>query len=145
MSDDGMNTLEAMIQRPRRVTPSLTGGRRTEAGVASSRPLQVESSPTSEVPTPRRVKVSSSRRSAVRTQEGPDRPTFAARKVQVQLRVEQESWLHAVVADALREGVRVSEADVVRVAVDLLRTGKAGWPELRKAVLAETRERARRR
>jgi hypothetical protein len=53
--------------------------------------------------------------------------------------------LHAVVADALREGVRVSEADVVRVAVDLLRTGKAGWPELRKAVLAETRERARRR
>ena len=145
MSDDGLNKLEEMIQRPRRVTPSLSGGRRTEVEVPTHQPQEVETPPANEVRTLRRVKVSSSRASEVRTGEGGDRPTFAARKVQVQLRSEQEEWLHRILADGLREGVRVSEADVVRVAMDRLREGTAGWSELREAILAETKQRARRR
>jgi hypothetical protein len=50
-----------------------------------------------------------------------------------------------LIADALREGIRVSEGDVLRVAVDRLRTRGAGWAELGEAVLAETRQRSRRR
>ena len=71
--------------------------------------------------------------------------TYAARRGKIQLRSDQEGWLHGLIADALREGVRVSEGDVLRVAVDRLRAGRAGWSELRDAVLAETRSRARRR
>ncbi len=145
MPDDGLNTLEEMIQQPRRVTPSLTGGRRTEPERAAGRTPEVESPPPSDVPMPRRAKVASSRSSVVGTQEGTERPTFAARKVQVQLRSEQEEWLHRILADGLREGIRVSEADVVRVAMDRLREGKAGWSELREAILVETKQRARRR
>ena len=145
MSDDGLNKLEEMIQQPRRVTPSLTGGRRTEPERAAGRTPEVESPLPNEVPKPRHVKVPSSRVSEVSTQEGGDRPTFAARKVQVQLRSEQEEWLHRILADGLREGIRVSEADVVRVAMDRLREGKAGWSELREAILVETKQRARRR
>ena len=145
MADDGLNALEDLIQRPRRVTPSLAGSRRPEAGAAAGRSPEVESPPPHEVPKPRRVKVPSSRVSEVSTQEGTERPTFAARKVQVQLRSEQEEWLHRILADGLREGVRVSEADVVRVAMDRLREGKAGWSELREAILVETKQRARRR
>ena len=145
MADDGLDALEEMIQRPRRVTPSLAGGRRGHAepptsggeGVEASTPPDVATSPLKDVQTARRAKVP--------MREGGDRPSFAARKLQVQLRVEQEEWLHRIVADGLRDGVRVSEADVVRVAMDRLREGKAGWSALRGAILAETKQRARRR
>ncbi len=46
--------------------------------------------------------------------------------------------------DAVRAGVRVSEGDVLRVALDRLREAGATWPELRAAILAETRQRSRR-
>jgi hypothetical protein len=72
-------------------------------------------------------------------------PPYAARRGKIQLRSDQESWLHGLIADALREGIRVSEGDVLRVAVDRLRTRGAGWAELGEAVLAETRQRSRRR
>jgi hypothetical protein len=146
MSDPaGIDKLTELISRPRRVTPSLIGGRRAqELSPNAARPDVVSSAP-------KQVKTSSSRE--VGTAEPPkepapeasSRPVFAARKVQVQLRAEQETWLHTIVATALSQGVRVSEADVVRVAVDRLRTGKASWPELKEAILAETRGRSRRR
>ena len=145
MPDDGLNTLEEMIQRPRRVTPSLAGGRRAEVSAGAGGPPEVASSPPSDGSRSRRANVPSSRPPVVSTQVGTERPTFAARKVQVQLRSEQEEWLHRILADGLREGVRVSEADIVRVAMDRLREGKAGWSELREAILAETKQRSRRR
>lgn len=145
MADDGLDTLEEMIRRPRRVTPSLAGGRPRNAdaptyaggGGKSSSPPAVPTSSHKEVVGPRRTKVA--------MKGGGDRPSFAARKLQVQLRVEQEEWLHRIVADGLRDGVRVSEADVVRVAMDRLREGRAGWSELREAIFAETKQRSRRR
>lgn len=70
---------------------------------------------------------------------------FAARRGKVQLRADQETWLHGLVADAIREGVRVSEGDVLRLALDRLRAGKAEWAELREAILAEIQQRSRRR
>ena len=62
----------------------------------------------------------------------------------VQLRAEQESWLHGLVADAIREGARVSEGTWFGSRSTALRAGGAGWSELREALLAETRARARR-
>lgn len=145
MADDGLDTLEEMIQRPRRVTPSLVGGRRGHADTPTSGGTHVDTSLPPDVPTFPHKGVGQSRRAKVVTRVGGDRPSFAARKLQVQLRVEQEEWLHRIVADGLRDGVRVSEADVVRVAMDRLRERKAGWPELREAILAETKQRSRRR
>lgn len=145
MADDGLDALEEMIQRPRRVTPSLAGGRRGNADTPTSGGTRVDTSLPLDVPTSSPRAVSPSRRAKVETKEGGGRPSFAARKLQVQLRVEQEEWLHRIVADGLRDGVRVSEADVVRVAMDRLREGRAGWSELREAILTETKQRSRRR
>lgn len=72
-------------------------------------------------------------------------PAYAARRGKIQLRSDQERWLHGLIADALRESVRVSEGDVLRVAVDRLRARGAGWTELRESILAETRQRSQRR
>jgi hypothetical protein len=63
----------------------------------------------------------------------------APRCGEVQLRAEQESWLHDLIADAIHEG------DLLRPALDRLRADKAGWSELREAVLEETQARAGRR
>ena len=145
MADDGLDALEEMIQRPRRVTPSLAGGRRGHADTPTSGGTRVDTSLPPDVSTSPPTDVGQSRRAKVAIRGGGDRPSFAARKLQVQLRVEQEEWLHRIVADGLRDGVRVSEADVVRVAMDRLREGKAGWSELREAILAETKQRSRRR
>ena len=145
MADDGLDTLEEMIQRPRRVTPSMAGGRRGNADTPTYAGGGVESSSSLDVPTSPHKAVTALRRTKVAMKGGGGRPSFAARKLQVQLRVEQEEWLHRIVADGLRDGVRVSEADVVRVAVDRLREGRAGWSELRDAILAETKQRSRRR
>ena len=71
--------------------------------------------------------------------------TYAPRRGKVQLRADQEAWLHGLVADAIREGMRVSEGDVLRLALDRLRVGGAGWPDLRDALAAETRARTQRR
>ena len=145
MADDGLDTLEEMIQRPRRVTPSLAGGRRRSADAPTYAGGGVKSSSSPDVPTSPHKEVTAPRRTKVAMKEGGHRPSFAARKLQVQLRVEQEEWLHRILADGLRDGVRVSEADVVRVAMDRLREGRAGWSELRDAILAETKQRSRRR
>ncbi len=71
--------------------------------------------------------------------------TYAPRRGKVQLREDQETWLNGLVADAIREGVRFSEGDVLRLALDRLREGKADWAALREAILAETKARTRRR
>lgn len=73
------------------------------------------------------------------------RPTFAERVSRVQLRADQEAWLRRLLGEAMAAGEHVAEADVLRVALDHLREGKTGWSALREAVLAETRQRARRR
>jgi len=146
MSDPaGIDKLTELISRPWRVTPSLSGGRRAqEQSPTAARPAVVSSAP-------KQVKTSSSREVGTTgpprgpAPEASSRPVFAARKVQAQLRAEQETWLHTIVATTLSQGVRVSEADVVRVVVDRLRTGNASGPELKEAILGETRGRSRRR
>ncbi|MHB1894766.1 MAG: hypothetical protein ACYCTZ_14970 [Candidatus Dormibacteria bacterium] len=60
---------------------------------------------------------------------------YAPRHGKVQLRADQESWLQGPVA--IREGLRVSEGDVLRLVIDRLRADGAGWSELREAVLTE--------
>lgn len=56
----------------------------------------------------------------------------------------RERWFYGPVADLIRDEVRLSETAVLRLALDRLRGERAAWPELRDAVLAETRERGRR-
>jgi hypothetical protein len=117
------------------ITPSLHPKGETPASAV----VPVPPSPRGDTtPSPQRIRPTQS----PRVNSG---PAYAARRGKVQLRSDQESWLHGLIADALREGIRVSEGDVLRVAVDRLRTGQASWPELKEAILAETRGRSRRR
>jgi hypothetical protein len=70
---------------------------------------------------------------------------MAARRSKVTLSPEQDRWMRGILADALRDGVRLSEGDVLKLALDRLRAGVAGWSELREAVLVEAKARTRRR
>ncbi len=72
----------------------------------------------------------------------PGRPVRVAR---LPVTAEQDLWLRTVCASALADGTRLSEATVLRLALDRLRAGGAGWSELRDAVAGETRARTRRR
>ena len=78
-------------------------------------------------------------------QSAASRPTFAERVSRVQLRTDQDAWVRRLLSEAMAAGDHVAEADVLRVALDRLREGKAGWAELREAILAETERRSRRR
>ncbi|MHB8324700.1 MAG: hypothetical protein ACYDHB_09820 [Candidatus Dormibacteria bacterium] len=58
---------------------------------------------------------------------------------------EQDLWLRTVCASALADGTRLSEATVLRLALDQLRDAGATWPELRTVLLTEPRTQVRRR
>jgi hypothetical protein len=53
--------------------------------------------------------------------------------------------MRGILADAIRDGVRLSEGDVLKLALDRLRASKADWSDLREAILTEFRQRSRRR
>lgn len=57
---------------------------------------------------------------------------------------DQDHWLRTVCAAALAEGTRLSEATILRLALDRLRGGSTGWPELRTTILTESKRRSRR-
>lgn len=58
---------------------------------------------------------------------------LSGRLMRVQLNVEQERWLMNVVGDAFKDGRRISETAIVRLAVDQLRQ-QGGWAELRRHI-----------
>jgi hypothetical protein len=68
----------------------------------------------------------------VRRRKVTSRPAGAlsGRLMRVQLTAEQERWLMDVVGDALKSGQRVSEAAIVRLAVERLRQ-QGGWVDVR--------------
>lgn len=57
------------------------------------------------------------------------------------LTAEQDLWLRTVCASALADGTRLSEATVLRLALDRLRQQGAEWADLREVILTETRAR----
>ncbi|MDA8332012.1 MAG: hypothetical protein M0027_12610 [Candidatus Dormibacteraeota bacterium] len=61
------------------------------------------------------------------------------------LNPDQDLWMRGILADAIRDGVRLSEGDVLKLALDRLRASKADWSDLREAILTEFRQRSRRR
>ncbi|MDA8332011.1 MAG: hypothetical protein M0027_12605 [Candidatus Dormibacteraeota bacterium] len=73
------------------------------------------------------------------------RPTVAERVSRVQLRTDQEVWVRRLLSEAMAAGVHVAEADVLRVAIDRLRAGGAGWPGLRVVLTVEATARTQRR
>ncbi len=68
-----------------------------------------------------------------------------ARRSKVTLNPDQDLWMRGILADAIRDGVRLSEGDVLKLALDRLRASKADWSDLREAILTEFRQRSRRR
>ncbi|MHB1527005.1 MAG: hypothetical protein ACYCZN_12145 [Candidatus Dormibacteria bacterium] len=52
--------------------------------------------------------------------------------------------MRGILADALRDGVRLSEGDVLKLALDRLRAHGAGWSDLQADLAAETKARTRR-
>ncbi len=155
--DSMMAKVGGRAQRPPKVpvTPSLhprTWEGQSPASGASDAVSAVDAVPTTSRahdPVPPEADVPRSRRGHRDQGTVAQMPTktagaYAPRRGKVQLRADQESWLNGFVADAMREGVRVSEGDVLRLALDRLRAGGAGWPELREAVAGEIRARTRR-
>ncbi len=137
---DGLAQLTELITKPRRVTPSLTGGRRVAAPVVPSR----EPEPT---PTPRRQSPRPRAGAAPPEPPPPAQPRKAARYVTaglLTLRPEQQAWVRELRVAALRAGDDLALTDLVRVALDRLREAGATWPDLREAILVETRQRSRR-
>ena len=57
---------------------------------------------------------------------------LSKRLMRVQLTPEQERWLMDVVGDAYKDGQRVSEAAIVRLAIERLR--RLGWADLKSEV-----------
>ncbi|MHB1577234.1 MAG: hypothetical protein ACYCX9_12105 [Candidatus Dormibacteria bacterium] len=55
---------------------------------------------------------------------------LSGRLMRVQLTAEQERWLMNVVGDAFKSGQRISEAAIVRLAVEKLRQ-QGGWADVR--------------
>ncbi len=151
---DGLDSMMAKVgsraQRPPKVpvTPSLHP--RTLGGQSPAAPPSEEKSEAAQEPMTPSAQGASTPRGHGDQGKAAHVPTkaggaYAPRRGKIQLRADQESWLNDLVADAMREGVRVSEGDVLRLALDRLRAGGAGWHELRDAVVAETRARTRRR
>lgn len=58
---------------------------------------------------------------------------LSGRLMRVQLTAEQERWLLDVVGDAYKSGRRVSEAAIVRLAVERLRS-QGGWNTIKSQV-----------
>lgn len=116
------------------VTPSLHP--RTRSGQSPASPPSEEMSALAEAP----LSTSAHERTSPMAQA----PIPSGRPVRVArlpVTAEQDLWLRTVCASALADGTRLSEAAVLRLALDRLRAGGGGWPELREVVLAEARQR----
>jgi hypothetical protein len=141
---DGLDSMMAKVgsraTRPPKVpvTPSLHP--RTWSGQSPASPQSEEISALSEAP----LSTSAHERISPKAQA----PIPSGRPVRVArlpVTAEQDLWLRTVCASALADGTRLSEATVLRLALDRLRDAGATWPELRTALLTEPRTRVRRR
>jgi hypothetical protein len=141
---DGLDEMMAKVKgratRPPKVsvTPSLHPRIRAAESPASVPSEEVSALAQAPVSTSADERVSAKAHAPI----PPGRPVRVAR---LPVTAEQDLWLRTVCAAALADGTRLSEATVLKLALDRLRAGGVGWPALREAVLAETRQRARRR
>ena len=148
--DSMMAKVGGRAQRPPKVpvTPSLHprtwGGQSEGAGALEQAPLSASADKRTSRKADRPLSTSAHERIGAKAQTpiSPGRPVRVAR---LPVTAEQDLWLRMVCASALADGTRLSEATVLRLALDRLRAGGAGWPELRDAVVGETRARTQRR
>ena len=141
---DGLDSMMAKVgsraTRPPKVpvTPSLHP--RTFSGQSPASPPSEAMSALAEALS---RSTSAHERMSARTQAPlqSERPVRVAR---LPLTAEQDLWLRTIRASALADGTRLSEATVLRLALERLRAGGAGWPELEEVALNETRQRTRR-
>ena len=147
MSDpEGLEGLAALITSPRVITPSLTGGRHLRPDVEIPDLVAAPRPTARRAKGPSRVGASGPRVQRATGPEGHhvEAPRPTARRSKVTLNPEQDLWMRGVLADALRDGVRLSEGDVLKLALDRLRAHGAGWSDLQADLAAETKARTRR-
>lgn len=150
---DGLDSMMAKVgsraTRPPKVpvTPSLHprtwAGQSEGVGASAREPLRASANEriSSRADTPLRASAHERISPKAQAPMPSGRPVRVAR---LPLAAEQDLWLRTVCASALADGTRLSEAAVLRLALDRLRARGAGWPDLREALAAETRARTRR-